>query len=667
MAEILPPQSLLFLIQAIVFFALAYFLLKFYRGFGGRYVKHWSASQLFLAISFFALAASTFLTDSSDVAPLQVFWTLIRQVSLYLFLVSLHLGVYLACSQHELARKYVVKLFILAIVVGCVASLLFAFEPDQVFNRYYLRESLPTFIMGCCFLAASLFLITCQQDHFSLRIFAILSVFFTLRYLGFSFLSIAIPTNDVFQQISIELAYVDMGLYTVLAFAMLFWIHGAERAEAASQIRQAVRKDKLDALTGVMNREQLLEKLPEAMARAEQAKNELLIVTLDLRRFKFINDSYGLKAGDFVLGEVAERLSHCILKPCLVSRLSGDSFALVIEQESDTADLDYILAHIHSLVERPYHFQNAKVRLACSIGYTFYPKHSHEAEDLLRKANRALFHAETKNIASVEYQKGMQSEGRRLLGLESTIRAAFERGEFEMYYQPQLNLHNNHLEGVEALIRWNHPEKGLLMPGEFLPDIEELGLNAELDAYVLQLVGRTAAQWYELYRRRVTIAVNLTVAEFQDPRLVHNVQKLLVAHSLNPENIELEVTESTAMTDIEQGMKTISLLQNIGVKVSIDDFGTGHASLAYLRDLPIDKVKIDRTFITHMADNDADMTIVKSMINLVQGLGKRVLAEGVETQTQLTMLRNLGCDAVQGYHVSQPLPAADFEKYLARR
>jgi len=261
----------------------------------------------------------------------------------------------------------------------------------------------------------------------------------------------------------------------------------------------------------------------------------------------------------------------------------------------------------------------------------------------------------------------MQAQRRRLIVMEKQLRAGVAKDEFILYFQPQLNLRTNKLEGVEALVRWQHPEKGLLSPSEFLAEMEELGMHNEFDNYILAKACETSERWFKLYQRRVAIAVNITAVEFQDEQLVTNMQNLLRKYNLPSKYIELEITENVVMTDITRAMDSIVKLQSMGIKVSIDDFGTGYSSLAYLRKLPIDKIKIDRSFIQEVASNDSDLTIVKSMIDLSHGLGKRVLAEGVETVEQLNVLRHLGCDAVQGYFINKPLPEDKLVRYLERK
>ena len=374
----------------------------------------------------------------------------------------------------------------------------------------------------------------------------------------------------------------------------------------------------------------------------------------------------GLKTGDYILGEIATRLNDSILLPKAVGRLSGDSFMFVIEF-SDVIAIKGVPEHLHEVIDRSYLFEEQEIFIQASIGYCTYPTDGQNSEGLLQHANLALHHAETNDIATVSFESGMQAEGRRLVLREKELKAAIYNDEFVLYYQPQLNLLTNRLEGVEALVRWQHPTEGLLSPANFLDDIDALSMNSFFDNYILTKACSANARWYKQFKRRIAIAVNITAVEFQDPQLVTKIQSLLLENNLPPKYLELEITENVVMTDFTTAMATIVSLQSMGIKVSIDDFGTGYSSLAYLRQLPIDKIKIDRSFIIEVATNDSDMTVVKSMIELSHGLGKRVLAEGVENRDQLNVLRQLGCDAVQGYFIAKPLPEEQLLKYLSRK
>jgi diguanylate cyclase (GGDEF)-like protein len=658
-------HSLLFSVEAIVFGLLAALLLLYYRGLGRQYVKYWMFSLLSLSVHQFCLAIEARFSNLSVIGLEQIVLSCIIQLSLYFHLSALLLGIYSAVSSKNISKKITYSTFIMSTFLAVTATLLYGFEAEEVYNRFYLRESLPAFVMGCGLLLTAFYLYNSQKKYFSARVFISYSIFMGLRYTLFSFLSIVLINEYWFRQLSEILIFFDMGAFTLLAFSMLIWMQGAERNIAISAVNKAQYLGKHDSLTGALNRQQVMEKLPLIIEQAEANQQNLAVFLLDIKRFKFVNDTYGLKVGDAILGEIASRLDDSIFMPKVIGRLSGDSFVFVIDGV-DKKQQNSAIEHLHGLINRPYYIKQHKVLLQCSLGYCLYPQDGHLAEDLLQKANLALAQAESQNIATVKYKEGMQSHGRRLLAMEKEIRDGFENNEFVLHYQPQLNLLNNRIEGFEALVRWQHPDRGLLQPASFLPDIESLNLLSELDSYVLEEACQSVARWYKIYSRRVTVAVNITAVEFQDPKLIKNIQALLYKYQIPPKCLDLEITENVVITEMETAMNTIVILQNMGIKVSIDDFGTGYSSLAYLRRLPIDKIKIDKSFIDEVASNDSDFTIVKSMVELSHGLGKRVLAEGVETDEQLRLLRNIGCDAVQGYYVSKPIPESDLKKYFIR-
>ncbi|NQZ86589.1 MAG: EAL domain-containing protein [Colwellia sp.] len=658
-------HSLLFSVEAIVFGLLTALLFMYYRGLGRQYVKYWMLSLFSLSTHQVFLAIETQLTNLSDIAIEKVTLACFIQLSLYFHLTALLLGIYSAVSNKKIHKSMTYYTFIFSAILALTSTLLYGFEVNEVYNRFYLRESLPAFVMGCGLLLTALYLYNSPKKYFSTRVFVFYCVVMGLRYILFSFLSIVLINEYWFRELAEVLIYFDMGAFTILAFSMLIWMQGAERNIAISAMNKAQYLGKHDSLTGALNRQQVMEKLPLIIEKTASNQQNLAVFLLDIKRFKFVNDTYGLKVGDAILGEIASRLDGSIFLPQVIGRLSGDSFVFVIDSV-DSKQQTAAIEHLHGLINRPYYIKQHKVLLQCSIGYCLYPQDGKLAEDLLQKANLALAQAESQNVATVKYKEGMQSHGRRLLAMEKEIRHGFEKNEFVLYYQPQLNLLNNRIEGFEALVRWQHPERGLLQPADFLPDIESLNLLSELDSYVLQEACQGVARWYKQYNRRVTVAVNITAVEFQDPKLIENIQALLYKYQIPPRCLDLEITENVVITEMATAMNTIVILQNMGIKVSIDDFGTGYSSLAYLRRLPIDKIKIDKSFIEEVASNDSDFTIVKSMVELSHGLGKRVLAEGVETEEQLRLLRNIGCDAVQGYYISKPVPEHDLKKYFTR-
>jgi len=666
MAERAFTQSLIYSVETLIFSLLALLLLAYYRGLGRQYVKFWMLSLSALALNQLTLAGQNIFTEQAVGSLMEITIALVRQISNYLFLLFFMFGIYSATKQEKILPKVVVIGVVAAISIGCAATLLYGFDANSVFNRFYLRESLAAFIFGAGFIAAACYLYSANITHFSGKILFVYCILVGIRYVAYSFASIIALTEDWFRHLTQWLIYVDIGINTLLGFIVLIWMQGAERYVAATAINRAKYLGKHDSLTGVLNREQVLEKLTNEMKSAELKTQKLCVFLLDIKRFKFINDTYGLKVGDIILGEIARRLNQSLLKPKVVGRLSGDSFMYVIDFSNEQQQIT-AAEHLHALIAKPYQAEQQEVHLQCSLGYCDFPADAEHADDLLQKANLALFHAESQNIQTVKFEVGMQSHGRHLLAMEKEIRRAFANEEFILHFQPQLNLKSNRLEGAEVLVRWQHPEQGLLAPGQFFDDIEALNLFSELDNYVLEKTCQTIEKWYQTYKRRVPLAINITAVEFQAHNFIRNIQNLLIKYQIPPIYLELEVTENIVITDIELVMKTIIVLQNMGIKVSIDDFGTGYSSLAYLRRLPIDKIKIDRSFIQEVASNDSDLTIVKTMVELSHGLGKRVLAEGVETKEQLQLLRNIGCDAAQGYFISKPIGEEEFTKYLKRK
>jgi len=662
--------------QTVAFSVLAFVFFMYHRTFSRQYVQYWLFSLLALAFNYLIKALSLYAENSIfstvDMTYWQVLPDLLQQISQYLVLFFLLLGVFNAKTRQQVPKQLFVYAITLILVVASTSSTFFAAQQEHVFLHFYLNVSLPSFILSCCFLSLAIYLLVDKKSYFSSKVLMWFCFIVGLRYLFHSFVSIVALTDVWFRQFELFLLYFDIAAYSVLGFILLIWLQGAERFAALNAINKAQYLGKHDSLTGALNRGQVMEKLSEKINSladdVNKAKNQtkLAVFLIDIKQFKFINDTYGLKIGDYVLGEIANRLNHSVFLPQAVGRLSGDSFMFVIEFEQ-LSHIEHAVQHLHELISRPYTYQTQEIHIQASLGYCFYPDNADKAEDLLQKANLALHHAETNNIASVYFSEGMQAQGRHLLLMEKQLKSALANDEFILYFQPQLNLLTNRLEGVEALVRWQHPEKGLLAPIEFLADIETLGMHSVFDNYILKKACQTSARWFDTYHRRIAIAINITAVEFQDANLVGNIQSLLLEYKIPSNYIELEITENVVMTDIERAMNSIIKLQNMGIKVSIDDFGTGYSSLAYLRELPIDKIKIDRSFIQEVASNDSDLTIVKSMIELSHGLGKRVLAEGVETLEQLDLLRHLGCDAVQGYFIDKPLPEEELVRYLRKK
>jgi diguanylate cyclase (GGDEF)-like protein/PAS domain S-box-containing protein len=424
-----------------------------------------------------------------------------------------------------------------------------------------------------------------------------------------------------------------------------------------------------DALTGLPNRALFMDHLGLAIARSKRNSDQkFAVLYLDLDRFKIINDSLGHMIGDQLLVGIARRLELCLRPGDTIARLGGDEFTVLIEDITDDSDTIYVAERIQSELTVPFTLNGREVFTTVSIGIAPGSSNYERAEDILRDADTAMYRAKTMGKARHEiFDKAMHARAMNLLQLETDLRRAIEREEFFVQYQPIVSLETSHLRGFEALVRWRHPTRGLISPIDFIPVAEETGLIIQIGEWVLRESCRQMQQWQTLFPSDppMFISVNLSGKQFTQPDLINEVAHILDETGLNPRNLKLEITESVVMENIETATEMLKQLRALGVKLSIDDFGTGYSSLSYLHRFPIDTLKIDRSFVTQMSDNNENMEIVRTVVMLAQNLGMDVVAEGVETTEQLSLLQRLGCEFGQGYFFSKPVDATSAEKIIA--
>jgi diguanylate cyclase (GGDEF)-like protein len=415
-----------------------------------------------------------------------------------------------------------------------------------------------------------------------------------------------------------------------------------------------------DSLTALPNRALFLDRFNQAIAGAKRERNkQVVLVLLDMDHFKEINDTLGHPAGDEVLRQAAQRMSRVLRGSDTLARLGGDEFAVLLPDAVDgKASAEIVAKNILDCFAEPFWFLKNELYLGVGIGISIYPDHGDDVDVLMSRADVAMYGAKHRDVGFLFYDPETDPHTQERLQLSSDLRHALERNEFVLHYQPQIDISSGCMIGVEALIRWNHPEHGVIFPDQFIPFAEKTGLINPITEWVLHTAITQCRTWQSA-GTDVRIAVNVTARSFQDLLLVEKLETLLRGEGacLAPDRIEIEITENVLMEDIEHGAKAIGRLRNLGVSVAIDDFGTGYSSLAYLKKLPIHSIKIDKSFVLNMTEDDNDAAIVRSTIDLAHNLGYLVIAEGVENQDALGLLESLGCDHAQGYHISHPLPA----------
>lgn len=420
-----------------------------------------------------------------------------------------------------------------------------------------------------------------------------------------------------------------------------------------------------DSLTGLPNRLLLDDRITQAIAQANRQTHEFAVAVLDLDRFKLINDSLGHRAGDELLCEVAVRLKGAIRAVDSIARLGGDEFVIVFDGPMTRAETLEMGKRLLKVMELPMRLLGIDVHVSPSIGIAVYPRDGTTVDTLLAHADAAMYYAKERGRNSVEcYTESMGSVTQERVKLESELHEALRSGQFELHYQPKVDTATGRVNSAEALIRWRHPQRGLLMPAEFIPVAEECGLLDAIGEWVLLEACRQGRIWQQHGPRALRIAVNLAPSQFRLVDLVGQIRRALDASELDPTLLEIELTETAVMSDAEESVHILEAISRMGVLVSVDDFGTGYSSMSYLRRFPIDKLKIDRCFVEQMTARREDASIVGAIISLAHSLSLKVIAEGVETPEQLQLLAELGCDQYQGFYFSPALVPAKFEELL---
>jgi diguanylate cyclase (GGDEF)-like protein/PAS domain S-box-containing protein len=420
-----------------------------------------------------------------------------------------------------------------------------------------------------------------------------------------------------------------------------------------------------DFLTGLPNRAHLNDRIAQAINAAHRHKRKFAVLFLDLDHFKHINDSLGHPVGDTLLQSVAKRLVRCIRDSDTVSRQGGDEFVVLLSEIAQAADAGLCAQKLLTMLKAPNFVGHHGLEISASIGISIYPDDAVDAENLIKTADTAMYQAKEHGRNNYKFfEREMNVRAVERQSIEEDLRGALERQEFVLQYQPKINLRTGEITGVEALIRWLHPQRGLVPPLMFVPVAEDSGLILPIGMWVRREACQQARAWQDAGLPPLPVAVNISVVEFRDQNFLQSVRAILKETRLEPHYLELELTESVLMQHAEATTSVLQQLKAMGVQLAVDDFGTGYSSLSYLRRFPIDALKIDRSFVREITSNPDDATIVSAVISMGRSLKQRVIAEGVETREQLTFLQNQQCGEGQGYYFSRPVFPQEFAKLL---
>jgi diguanylate cyclase (GGDEF)-like protein len=448
------------------------------------------------------------------------------------------------------------------------------------------------------------------------------------------------------------------GTTVVVALSRLALTFREVRALAETR-RQATT----DELTGLANRRFLYERLSEDLGEANAQGRPLTLLVADLDGFKELNDTLGHQAGDLLLKQLGPRVLDVLRAGDTLARLGGDEFAVLLPG-LDAKDAVAVVERVQAAIDEPFTIRGLTIHIEASIGIASFPEHAADAEALVQRADVAMYQAKESRAGHETYAPERDLHSRDRLSLMGDLRGAIEKGELELHYQPKVDLRTLQVTGVEALVRWRHPERGLLGPMEFIPLAEQTALMRPLTLHVMDSALRQCKLWRD-DGLVLTVAVNLSVPNLLDTRLPSDVRDLLERWQVPPDQLNLEVTENIILADPVRVIGVLGELKRTGISLSLDDFGTGSSSLAYLKRLPVDELKIDRSFVMAMEDSPADEVIVRSTTELAQRLGLRVVAEGVETAAAWEHLARTGCEEAQGYYLQRPVPAAELGKWIA--
>jgi diguanylate cyclase (GGDEF)-like protein len=665
--------GLSFTAQMIAAALMACLLLSFYRSYRKAYLLHWTCSWAALTVSHLcAVLAGTnaFGAALAPAHPLQIVLAVIGSASAYLYLGWQMFGVYEFVRRRPVRIVESRRILIALGVFGAATALLFISRESSEISRHFARSGVFATVAASAFGIASVTLWRVRRRHAGLGSI-ILSIAFAasaVQQIDHALLGSLWAVAGRFAQLATFSGIVDFLVQTVVGVGMISCLLEDEREAAELAAVEIEHLAYHDALTGLPNRPLFIDRLIIALAHASRGNQKLAVFFLDLDRFKDINDSLGHSIGDALLKSVADRVRRCVREGDTIARFGGDEFTLMIPKIDHFEDAAKIAQKIIETLKIPFQIADRELFVTTSIGVSIFPGDGLDPETLVRNADTAMYRAKEQGRDNYQlYAPAMNARALERLALENTLRKALSNDELVLHYQPQVDARTNAVIGVEALVRWQHPELGLLSPAHFISVAEVSGLIVPIGEWILKTACRQLKVWQKKIGPDFIVAVNLSARQFQQPDLVEQIRAAIAEAGISPSSLEVEITESNAMQNADNTIHILRELKAAGIRISMDDFGTGYSSLNYLKRFPIDTLKLDRMFVSDITTDKTDAAIVGAVIQMAHILDLKVVAEGVEKEDQLEFLRRQGCDVIQGYLFSRPLPAADLEPFVLER
>ena len=661
--------GLSFSAQFITAAVMTFLLIGCYRQYRKSYVFDWTLSWAALAVSQVAWATLRWSALHLGVAPSHPYRLLpamVANATAYLYIGWLAFGAW------ELVRRRPVRLreskgilFALA-AFGAVTALLYTTNGGSAAGRHLARAGIYGLLSAIAFgvIAIAIWRTRGRRAGVGSNVLSLALGAHSLQQLQEAVVAFMALPAGLRPRMPVYWDFIDLLLQSLIGLGMIASLLEDEREAAAIAADQVEHLAYHDALTGLPNRPLFMDRLIIALAQANRANQKLAVLFLDLDRFKDINDSLGHTVGDTLLKSAADRVRRCVREGDTVARFGGDEFTLVIPKVDKIEDAAKIANKIIETLKIPFQINDRELFITTSIGVAIYPIDGLDPETLVRNADTAMYRAKEQGRDNYQlYAPAMNARALERLALENELRRALSQHELIVHYQPIVTT-GGKVVSVEALVRWQHPERGIVGPAHFISLAEISGLIVPIGEWVMRTACKQVRHWQKKFDQQITVAVNLSARQFQHPDLVAQVRQIIIDTGIQPGSVELEITESSAMQNAENTIFTLKELKELGVKIAMDDFGTGYSSLNYLKQFPIDTLKLDQTFVRDVMTDRRDAAIVGAVITMAHRLGLQVIGEGVETQAQLEYLTREGVDYMQGYLFSAPKAPEELEPFL---